>query len=117
MKTILFISFLIFQTVYAKEAEYKLVSSHDELKMLLETEDNYISYRINTYLSENGLYLVKTDSKRIDFSTALRLYHDLEPGSKDIKRLYKLRGKQICFTVYQAKDEMTLSSFKEELCK
>ncbi len=116
MKIIFISIILLSQTLYAKE-EYKLASSHDELKMLLETEDNYLSYRVNTYLSENGLYLVKTDSKRIDFSKAIRLYHDLEAGEKEFKRLYKLRGKKACFEVYQAKDEIKLQDFKEELCK
>lgn len=110
------IAILVTSTAYTKE-KYKVVSSHDELRELLETEDEYTSYRVNTFLSGDGLYLVKTDSKRIDFKTAIRLNPDLEKGSREIKRLYKLRGKKACFTVYQAKDEVMLQSFSEEFCK
>lgn len=107
----------LFAQSAASKEKYKFVSSHDELRELLETEDEYTSYRVNTFLSDDGLYLVKTDSKRIDFKTAIRLNPDLEKGSKEIKRLYKLRGKKACFTVYQAKDDVMLQSFSEELCK
>ncbi len=117
MRSAIFILVAIFftSTAYTKE-KYKFVSSHDELKELLTTEDEYTSYRVNTFLSDDGLYLVKTDSKRIDFKSALRLNPDLDKGSKEIKRLYKLRGKKACFTVYQAKEDVMLQSFSEELC-
>lgn len=101
----------------AQEKPAKLAASHDELKMLIETEEHYTSFRGNTYLSEDGKYLVESDKKRIDFTKALRITHDLEQGTKEFKRLYKLRGKKACFEIYQAKDDIILSSFNEELCK
>lgn len=117
MKLVLvLLSLLVSSNAFSGE-KYKLVSSHDELQRLLETEDEYTSYKVNTFLSEDGLYLVKTDAKRIDFKAAIRLTTDLEKGSKEIREFYKLRGKKACFTVYQSKGDTMLQSFSQALCK
>lgn len=117
---ILFLS----QHSLAGPRESVTLSSHDELYKLTETGTPVgKEYRLTTYLSPKGRRLVGGERvnfgnhELVEYDRGVRFQHEFMPGSDEVKKLYGLRGKQGCFTVFMAKDQVWLKAFHEGMCK